>query len=206
MADLLSYALTTVNDVKETLGIESGDSSKNNLIIRKVNQATEMIENYCNNRRFKETTYTQEEYDAPGTSQLILRNYPVTDTQSFSLQRRSTSTNEDSWDDIDSELYFVDKPSGVVDANFTLGGRWNSYRATYSAGFSTIPADISEACVTLAAYLVDNAQSGSGVAMKKEGQREIRYHKPEQSKSLFEDLGLDDILAPYVYPRLIDNV
>lgn len=206
MSTLLAHALTSVADVKETLGIDSGDSSKNNLIIRKINQATEMIEKYCNGRRFKETTYTNEEYDATGTNQLILRQYPVTDTQAFALQYRQTTQNEDSWDTVETEDYFVDDSAGVIDANFNFGGRWNRYRVTYSAGFATIPADVAEAAVALAGYLVDNAQSGSGVAMKKEGQREIRYHKPDQSKSLFEDLGIDDILAPYMYTRLIDNV
>ena len=206
MADLLDYALTNLNDVKETLGISSGDTSKDNLIKRKINQATEMIEKYCNGRRFKNTTYTNEEYDATNSNQLILRQYPITSTETLALQRRDSSQNEDSWDTVDTEHYFVDEGAGVVDGNFSLSGRWNRYRVTYSAGFATIPSDISEAAVTLAAYLVDHAQSGSGVAMKKEGQREIRYHKPQESKSLFEDLGLDDILAPYTYTRLIDNV
>ena len=32
MASLLSYALTSVSDVKESLGISTGDTSKDNLI------------------------------------------------------------------------------------------------------------------------------------------------------------------------------
>ena len=37
MAQLLSYSLATVADVKESLGIDAGDTSKDNLIIRKIN-------------------------------------------------------------------------------------------------------------------------------------------------------------------------
>ncbi len=209
MASLLSYALTTKADVKETLGIASGNTAKDNLIIRKINQATEMIEGYCK-RRFKDTAYSNEEYDGTGTTQLILRNYPITDTETLVIQQRNTSLNQDSWSDVDADLYFADTKSGVVDGKITFLELWNLYRVTYSAGYAEIPADLAEAAATLAAFLVDNSTSGTGVKKKKEGQREIEYHDVSGSangaKSLFEQLNLDDILDRYAYNKLIDNV
>lgn len=200
MANLLSYALTTVDDVKETLGIDSGNTSRDNLIIRKINQATEMIEKYCQ-RRFASTTYTDIEYSGSGIDQLVLKQRPVTSLTSF--QVRTTPENDDDWDDVDADLYFLDSAAGIIDLLFTQNKNWFGYRVSYVAGYTTIPSDLAEACVILAAYMVDNAGSGGGVKRKREGQREIEYFPVASaagggSDSLITQLSLDDILAPYV--------
>lgn len=203
MADLLDYALTTVADVKETLGIASGNTSKDNLIKRKINQATRMIEAFCGlaeDHHFKRATYTNEEYEGTGSSQFVFNMRPVTSVTSF--QRATSSDSDASWDDVESELYFSDNlDAGVMPLNFSEGGRYNSYRVTYVAGYDPIPADLAEACVTLAAYLVDNSTTGSAVASKTEGRRSITYFNPNQTASLIEQLSLDDLLTRYImYP------
>lgn len=198
MAVLLSYALTTVSDVKESLGISSGDSSKDNLIKRKINQATEMIEGYCllpADHHFKETTYTNEEYDASNSQQLLLRMRPV--SLVTSVQYRNTSLNEDSWTTEETTDYFLDGAAGVLEGNLFYGS-YNRWRVSYVAGYETIPADLAEACVILASYLVENAATGSGVKKKQEGSRSIEYHSPNSTNSLVEDLSLDDMLQRYV--------
>jgi hypothetical protein len=50
LMSLLSYALCSLFDVKESMGIASSDQSWDNLIIRKINQATRQIEAYCDRR------------------------------------------------------------------------------------------------------------------------------------------------------------
>lgn len=195
MASLLSYALTNVADVKELLGIDSGDSSKNNLIIRKINQATLMIERYTG-RHFALTTYTDEEYNATGTDQIKLNQRPIVTLTSISS--RDTSLNESDWDSIDTNLYFSDANSGLVRLLFNTVGGWNRYKVTYSAGYSEIPADIAEACAMLAAFLVENGTSGSNVKSKQEGQRKIEYFDSQtNTTNIFEQLGIDDILQTY---------
>lgn len=200
MAELLSYALTTLADVKETLGISAGNTSKDNLIKRKINQATRMIEAFCSlpeDHHFKQATYTSEEYDGSGRSQLVLNMRPVTLVTSF--QARDTSQNDDSWTDVESEFYFASNTdAGVIDLLFSPASRYSSYRVTYVAGYSTIPDDLAEACVTLAAYLVENSATGSGVKRKQEGSREIEYFPPSQGDSLIEQLSLDDMLLRYL--------
>lgn len=209
MADLLSYALCSLQDTKESLGIASGVTTHDNLLKRKINQATEMIEGYCK-RRFKETTYADEQYDGTSSNQLILRQYPVSTTASFTLSERNTTLNDDDWTTIDSDLYFIDYNAGVIDGKVTFLRQWNLYKTTYTAGYSTIPSDLAEACVTLACFLYENSTSGTAVKRKKEGQREIEYHDPNSgansAKSLFEQLNIDDILNRYAYNRLIEDV
>lgn len=196
MAALLSYALTTVADVKESLGLDSGDSSKNNLIIRKINQATLMIQNYTG-RMFKLTTYTDEEYNSTGTDQLMLRQRPV--VGSVTLSSRDTSFNEADWDTVDTNLQFVNEEAGIIDLTFRTYGKWDRYKVTYSAGYDTIPEDIAEAAATLAAFLVENGTSGTNVRSKTEGQRKIEYFDTSQGSKndLFEQLGIDEILKSY---------
>lgn len=209
MATLVSYALTDVASVKESLGIDAGVTTQDNLIIRKINQATEMIEGYCSlayGHHFASTTYTNEEYDGSGSNQLSLKMRPVTALTSF--QRRNSSINADDWDDIESDIYFSDLNAGVIDLNFTQGTGWGGYRVTYTAGYTTIPADLAEACVMLAGYLVDNSSSGgSAVKKKQEGARAIEYFNPNEasSGSLIGQLGLDDMLARYKNYVLLED-
>lgn len=207
MADLLSYALCTLADVKESLGIDSGNTSKDNLIKRKINQATEMIEGFCGlpqDHHFKQGTYTTEEFSGSGSNQLVLRMRPVSNVTGF--QYRSSSTNEDDWDDVESELFFIDEDAGVVNLLFGQSNNFNQYRITYTAGYSTIPADLAEACVTLASYLVENSSSGVAVKRKEEGLREIEYFAPSQNASLIEQLSLDDVLDRYIMIAIDPNV
>lgn len=205
MADLLSYALTTVADVKESLGIASGDTSKDNLIKRKINQATEMIEGYVGlsaGHHFKEATYTNEAYNNLGSNQIILNMWPVSSVSSF--QYSDSPDSDSSYSSVESRDYFVDEYTGLLNLNFSTWGNWDSYRVTYVAGYATIPADLAEACVIIAGYLVENASSGgTAVKRKTEGQRSIEYFDPGQasSNSLFEQLGVDDMLSRYMrYP------
>lgn len=208
MADLYTYALTTLADVKETMGIDSGDTSRDNLIKRKINQATDYIESFCQLSRdhhFKETTYTDEEYDGTGSDQLSLKMRPVISIAS--LQSRNGSENNDSWDSVDSQFYFSDLSAGLIDFNYSNNLNWNSFQVTYTAGYSTIPADLAEACASLAAYWVENSTSGTNVKRKREGQRELEYFQlgGDAGKSIIENLGLDDVLSRYINYSLLDN-
>ena len=201
MASLLSYALTTVADVKESLGVT--DSSLDNLIIRKINQATRQIEKYCD-RHFLASSYV-EEYNATQTNQLVLKQRPVISFSS--LEIRDSGLNYNSWETVDSQIYFVDNESGVVSTLYRNSGGFNRYRATYTAGYSTIPEDLAEACASLACYYVNNADgSDVGVARKKEGARELQYANSSLSfDTILQNLGIDATLDAYSNPPVMTN-
>lgn len=205
MATLVDDALTTVADVKESLGISSGDNSKNNLIIRKINQATSMIKNYTG-REFKSATYT-EYVDATGTDQIVLRNRPI--TAITSIGSLSSFDNQDNFDSYQSTDYFfrlgsTDANAGVIDATFNFSGGYDQYKVVYVAGYSAtnwpsaVPADLQEAAASLASFLVSNGTSGTNVKIKQEGQRRIEFFDAQtQGNSLFQQLGIDEILDAY---------
>lgn len=203
MAVLSTYALTTVADVKELLGLDSGDTAKDNLIIRKINQATDMIESWCllpYNHHFKQTTYTNERYSGNGSNSIILGMRPVTSVTSF--QYSNAGFNNDSWSDLETTEYAIDEDTGSLLLGFNTWGGWDAYRVTYTAGFSVIPSDLAEAAAQLAANLVEHAQTGQGVVSKTEGSRSITYAQSQNAKSLIEQLGIDDALNRYVMVSL----
>lgn len=209
MADLLDYALTDLASVKESLGIVSSDTSKDNLIVRKINQATLYIESFCGlsaDHHFASTTYTNEEYDGTGNNTIVLRMRPVTAITSF--QRRDSRTSDGAFDDVESELYFSDLGAGVLELVSRANYGWGRYRVTYTAGYTTIPADLAEACATLAAFYVENSASGTAVKKKQEGQRSIEYFNPNQSEtgSVIDQLGLDNLLSRYIQYNLADTL
>jgi hypothetical protein len=196
MATLKTYALTELADVKESLNIASSNHTYDNLIIRKINSATAMIENYCG-RRFKETAYVDEIYNASGTDQIVLKQRPV--IGDVTLKARDTSLNDDDFESLDSQLFFVDDSSGVLDLNFRSAGHWGRYAISYTAGYTTIPDDLAEAAASLAAYLVTYADSGNvGVKLKQEGQRRVDYSVGVKgAQDLFAQLGIDGVIDSY---------
>jgi hypothetical protein len=202
MATLVDYALTTVADVKESLGIASSDHTKDNLITRKINQVTDLIQTYCG-RNFKLQEYT-EYVDGSNTDQFVLKQRPVVvdASHTFTLEQRGSSLNDDDFDSIAADLYFVDNTAGVVDLDYIASGRWDRYRFTYWGGYATIPNDLAEAANMLACYFVTNpAGARIGVMQVKEGQRETRYSNGGQNsltfRSLAEQLGIDSVLDSY---------
>lgn len=209
MATLVSYALTSVADVKESLGISAADHSKDNLITRKINAATDAIENYCG-RRFVSTTYTNEEYVATNVDQIVLKQRPVTTLSNLDI--RDSGLNYSSWETIDTKLYFCDANShqanaGVIDLMFKALGRWNRYRVTYTAGYTTIPNDLAEACATVAAYYVKNADGNANLKRMSEGSRTIDFYQGITGfKNLIQQLGVDQIIDAYAnMPVLTDR-
>ncbi len=197
MATLQTYALTTVADVKESLGIASSNHDFDNLIIRKINQATGMIERFCG-RRFKQTTYTDQIYNGTNGDQLVLKQRPV--VGDVVLKARDTSLNQADFTTVDTELVYVDAESGVLDLLFRAVGKWGRYAVTYTAGYNVIPDDLAEACVSLTAFLVNNANSDNvNVKSKQEGQRKVDYSQTSVSGALdvFKRLGIDDLLRSY---------
>lgn len=209
MADLLSYALTTLADVKESLGIDSGDTSQDNLIKRKINQATLFIEGYCAlpyNHHFKEATYTDEEYDGTNNNTIVLRMSPVSTISSF--QKRNSALSDGGFDNVESEIYFSDLNAGIIESVVNVGWGWNRYRVTYTAGYATIPADLAEAAVILASFYVENGASGTAVKKKQEGQRSIEYFQANTSNgnSVIDQLGLDELLSRYKRYNLADSL
>lgn len=198
-----SYSLTTRQRLIDFLGLTGLTSTQNSVLDRIIDQVTEFIENYTG-RRFKETTYTNELYDGDGSQYLILKNYPVNSGSTFTLQRRDSVANEDSWSTIDSEDYFVDYNAGTIELIYGLNfaNQPKHYRVTYTAGFSfdnsstflsdTVAGDIEYVAWKLCSVAWNRRQGDPSIASESIGDYSVSY-----TKEAFENDEVKSVLDKY---------
>ena len=152
---LLSYALTTVARVKARLTITV--SAHDTILLYLINSVTDFIEGECN-RRFKETTYTNEVYSIPnaGNGFLVLKQSPVSAVSS--LQFRAGLKSNPNWTEFVTDTWELmeDGAPGIIQIYGAFIQGLNSVRATYTAGYKinfsnygdltthTLPADLTD--------------------------------------------------------------
>jgi len=125
--------LTTVARVKSFIGITVADYDT--LLERLINQVSDFVEHYCD-RTFIETANSNELYDGTGTDKLFLKNFPVSSTATFTLEKRNSNQNVSSWSSIDSELFFVDYTTGIIETNgWGFLEAPQHFRVTYTSGY-----------------------------------------------------------------------
>lgn len=200
--NLVSYALTTLNDVKTFLGISS--TAHDEVLKFLINQATDYIETFTG-RRYTSTTYTQEEYDGTGTSELRLKHFPVV---TFTLLEVNRATdNSDDWATIDAEDYWVNSENGIVtlqsgfldydEVNETglspniFQKSKNKYRATYTAGYTTVPYDLQYACCMIVSETF-NVRKAAGIQSESLGDHSVTF-----GNLLEKSTTLKNILSGY---------
>lgn len=167
---LLSYALTTVARVKTRLTITV--STHDTIILYLINNVTDFIEGECN-RRFKETTYTNEVYSiqGQGNNLLNLKQSPVSSVTS--LQYRAGLKSNPNWTEFAADDWELleDGVSGIIElhGSFPQGG--NGIRASYVAGYKinfanygdmnthTLPADLTDLAERLVIKLFKRRES-----------------------------------------------
>jgi hypothetical protein len=163
---IYSYSLTTLDRVKEKLGL---DKPGQDLVLgRIINSVTDWIENQCN-RRFLRTTYTNELYSIRGEREtvLLLKNAPVVTLGN--IQYRQGQVGSPTWTNYTANDFELvgDGSSGMVKfytyLNQGLVQGVNTVRvASYTAGYlidfknfgdtnlHTLPAEITELAEKLA--------------------------------------------------------
>ena len=207
-----SGALTTRQRLKDFLDISADDTTTNNVLDRIIDACSDWVESYCR-RTFKRTTYTNEMYDGNDSQYLLLRNYPIDTTQSFVLEMRTSSLDEDDWESIDSEEYFVHSEEGYINfprAEYGKGGRkfiigTQNYRVDYTAGYylpgdanysqgasNSLPLDLEMAVWKLCAAAWNSRRGDASVQSERLGSYSVTF-----AKESFEDERILDILNKY---------
>lgn len=196
-----SYALTTRSRVMNYMGVSSLSTTKENLLDRLIDSVTDFIENYCH-RRFKLTTYTNEEYDGDGSEYINLKQYPI--GTFTSLQYRNSSLNESSWTTVSSDEYFINYSAGII--QMAGGGKFSKntrgYRVTYTAGFdydnvTTFLSDAGAADLEYAVWkLIKTAFDKSGGEMGVESER-IGDYSVTYTSGMFENKEIKEIVDKY---------
>ena len=140
-----SANLCTRDNVKSYLGLTG--TTYDDVIDLLIPAASEAIENSCG-RRFGQESYT-EYRDGNGHTRLVLAHRPVS-----SISGIWDDLNRNFSDDflVDSDDYVLDSDQGIVlllSGTFADGVR--NVKVTYTAGESSVPTDVAQACIMLVA-------------------------------------------------------
>lgn len=185
--DLVSYALVSVDNTKTFLGITNHDYD--DLIRQLINQATDFIESYCGGRRFASTVHTQQEFDGNGMYEINLRHFPV--ITFTTLDVNNATDNSDDWETVTATEYWVNTDTGIITKTslFALG-KFN-YRATYTAGYASIPYDLQYACMTLVSEIWTKRKA-MGIKSESIGDHSITFQDVTENNQT-----LRNVLARY---------
>jgi hypothetical protein len=128
-------ALTTRDRVKDYLDKSSLTTIEQTVLDVLIEAISDYIEDYTD-RVYQKADYV-EVYDGPASNLIVLKHYPVFESETFSIEARETLENKDDWNTIGTDQYFVDYDSGIIKdahrSNFILAE--NRYRVTYTAGY-----------------------------------------------------------------------
>lgn len=155
---LSDYALTTLETAKEHLGIPPATLTYDELIKRYINVATQRIETYCD-RLLKQRTGIEEFHDGIAGNRLLLNQWPA--LKPTELWIDPTGEFTDIENKLDLSEYNLDKSAkgegiGVV----LVGGNYfpngvRNIKVVYDAGYTSIPADLEDACLWTVDFLYD---------------------------------------------------
>ena len=130
-------ALTTLAKLKQYGNVTEFESDT--LLVRMIEAASAAIENYCS-RTFAQATYT-EVRDGTGTRRMTLRNFPVTQVQSVSINGRSIPRRLSPL-----EQGFTNDDLSVRLTGYMFDEGIDNVEVVYTGGLSEVPADIDLAC------------------------------------------------------------
>ncbi len=198
-----AYAWTTAQRLADFAGLGTVTGTTQTILERVIDTGTEALERYLG-RRIQETTYTNELYDGDGTNLLFLKQYPVNSTSSFSIQVRTSGVNEDSWDTVNSELYYVHYKEGYVESSRGLIflSQPRKYRVTYTAGYDfdnsstflsdTEAGDLEFVIWKIGTTLYNNRKGEIGVKSES-----ISDYRIEYTGLIYQDTQIREILDAY---------
>lgn len=121
--------------------------------------ANEMLETYTG-RNFDSTAYTEWKY-VDGSDKLFLDNYPVTAITSIDTADEESGTETDF-----ADVYRIRRNSGVITLPAEM---YTWFKVVYTAGYSTIPADLTLVANELTKAILDNTSKDSAVTEEKIG-------------------------------------
>jgi len=155
---LSPYALTTLDTVKEHLGIPGATTTFDEVLKRLINAATDKIELFCD-RQFKQRTGIIEYHDGFANDRLLLGQWPASKPDELWIDSTGEFTDPDK--QLDSDEYELDLSAkgegiGVVLTKcrmFPRGTR--NIKIVYDAGYTTIPSALEDACIWTVEFLYD---------------------------------------------------
>lgn len=141
---LRANALTTLDACKIQLDIPTSNTAQDALLERYINSASQQIERYCD-RSFISESKT-EFYDGTRSNELLLRRSPVSAVSLVAVDSERTFGSDTV---LVASTYAVVGDVALRRHSGTWGKGSQNIKVTYTAGYSTIPADLEDACILL---------------------------------------------------------
>lgn len=154
-------SLVTLAKYKEYLKIGSADTSFDTQLTDIQSAVEKRVKEFLL-RDLETATYTNEIYDGNCSNELILRQFPITSVTKIEYYEGLDSDSEEVWTtlaqgtDYERKIIPSDATRVILDTYSFVRGVQN-YRVTYTAGYSTIPSDIQQACKELLKITWDNS-------------------------------------------------
>ena len=181
MANLVSYALTTRQKVKDLLGIT--DNNSDALIDTLINGATAFIENYCGGRRFAATDYVEIK-DTYYSDKLYFNQKPVNSVSA--VEYRAGVPSSPTWITYSNNGYLLYLKQGFIRFFTRFQPTPQAMRLTYNAGYlikwdnetdatqHTLPFDLTQVCTELVSKTL-NTRFSQGIYQESTEGQSVTY-------------------------------
>lgn len=175
---LSAYALTTLVNAKEHLGIPAPTATYDALITRFINEATGKIETFCD-RKLKQRTGIIEFRDGFANDRILLDQWPA--TKPSQLWVDPTVLFTDTSYQLAATDYALDLSArgegiGVVLLKSMFPRGVKNIKVVYDGGFVTIPDELEGACLWTVQFLYNMRTDQSvGVETKGKNQENTTY-------------------------------
>jgi len=177
-------ALTTIEKVKDFLGIAESDTSSDDFINQSITYVTALIKSFCGGRQFLEQEY-EEIYDSfRGRRKIFLKQRPVSEVTDVSY-RSGTPTNP-VWISYNADGYLPYLPEGYIHFYAQLPQVAQGFKITYTAGYlidftdefddtkHTLPQDITMAATEMIGTIF-NTRKAAGISSETTEGQTISY-------------------------------
>lgn len=145
--------IITLDQIKAHLDIT--DNADNSVLTSYIAQMSDYLKNKIG--RVIEETEIVEYFDGDNLRDTIfLGNYPV--TEFTSLEYRSGKFSAPVWNDFDADDYLLDENDGTIQIKAVYSGVKN-IKATYKAGYTSVPEALKLACLKLVAKIYNKRRS-----------------------------------------------
>ena len=145
--------------------------------------SAENLIRYVTARVFEYTAHEDEMHDGRGTDMMFTNNYPIDEDATLTVEELV----DDVWSEVDDTAYRVDYESGILwkissssaalcsSVPYWIAGKRN-HRVNYSAGFSTIPADLEMLALDIASEQFFQSGRDPRLIMERLGARTTQYN------------------------------
>lgn len=164
---LRTNALTTLEALKQLLGIDETDTSQDGVLIQLINRASASIENALG-RKLRRSTYT-ERVKGTGSQYLLVENYPIVAVEEI----------KQAGEIIDPGLY-------DITVRYTAGYIL-PWEATDEAP-ADLPADLEGLAQEMVQYIFGKLESGGSSGLKAFSISDVRWEWSDETPSSWQDI------------------